>query len=283
MKTIAEKRATFRELHSPSQSCGGAGARGCFVIPNPWTSEPRVICNISDSKRSRRLPPICIFARVADGRVGCDAMLAHVREIAQASDLPVNADFENGYSDDANSAAQNVRLCVEAGAGGVSLEDNSGRKDKPLYEIEHATERIRAAHEAIHGSGALLVARAECFLVGVEAIDEVIRRLTSYANAGADCLYAPGISKREDVKAVVDAVAPKPVNLLISAPGGLTMRDAAELGVRRVSVGGALARAAWGSFLGAAKMLAEQGTFDGFADAAPHRALNDFFTADMQE
>ena len=187
-----------------------------------------------------------------------------------------------GSSHDANTAAENVRLCVEAGAAGVSLEDNSGRKDKPLYEIEHATERIHAAHEAIHGSGAILVGRAECFLVGVDDIDEVIRRLTSYAAAGADCLYAPGISSREHIKAVVEAVAPKPVNLLLSAPGGLTMHEAAELGVRRVSVGGALARAAWGGFARAARTLAEQGTFQGFDAAMPFGELNSFLCDDLQ-
>jgi 2-methylisocitrate lyase-like PEP mutase family enzyme len=207
-------------------------------------------------------------------------MLEHVREMVDATDLPVNVDFENGYADDANTAAENVRLCVEAGAAGVSIEDNSGRKDKPLYEVERAADRIRAAHEAIHGSGVVLVGRAECFLVGINDIDEVIRRLVAYADAGADCLYAPGIRERDHIVAVVEAVAPKPVNLLISAPGGLTMREAAELGVRRVSVGGALARAAWGGFIRAAKELSESGRFDGFSGAAPHGELQQFFAAE---
>ena len=220
------------------------------------------------------------FSRgLADGAVGLHAMLAHIGEIVAATDLPVNADFENGYADDANTAAENVRLCVEAGVAGVSIEDNSGRKDKPLYEIEHAADRIRAAHEAIHGSGVVLVGRAECFLVGVNDIDDVIRRLVAYAEAGADCLYAPGIRERDQIKAVVEAVAPKPVNLLISGPGGLTIRDAEELGVRRVSVGGALARAAWGGFIRAAKELADRGIFDGFIGAAPHPDLQQFFSA----
>ena len=274
MKTIEERRKIFRELHQ----------RGCFAIPNPWDiGSARYLEHLGFKAIATTSAGYAFSRGLPDGAVGRDAMLTHVREIAGSSDLPVNADFENGYSDDASIAAENVRLCVEAGAAGVSLEDNSGGKDKPLYEIEHATERIRAAHEGIHGSGAMLVGRAECFLVGVEEIDEVIRRLISYANAGADCLYAPGISKREHVKAVVEAVAPKPVNLLISAPGGLTMRDAAELGVRRVSVGGALARAAWGGLIGAAKTLAEQGTFDGFADAASHAELNALFRDDMQK
>ena len=274
VNTIAERRARFRELHES----------GCFAIPNPWdVGTARYLESLRFKAIATTSAGYAFSRGVPDGAVGRDAMLSHVREIAEASDLPVNADFENGYADDPNSAAENVRLCVEAGAAGVSLEDNTGRKDKPLYEVEHATERIHAAHEAIHGTGAVLVARAECFLVGMEDIEDVIRRLTSYSSVGADCLYAPGIQKREHIKALVDAVAPKPVNLLVSAPGGLTMRDAAELGVRRVSVGGALARAAWAGFVRAAKTLAEEGTFEGLAGAEPHRALNEFFAAAMQE
>ena len=268
MANVAERRRTFRQLHQS----------GCFAVPNPW--------DIGSAKYLERLGFKAIattsagfaFSRgVADGAAGLHAMLAHIDEMVRATDLPVNADFENAYADDANTAAENVRLCVEAGVAGVSIEDNSGRKDKPLYEIEHAADRIRAAHEAIHGTGVVLVGRAECFLVGHDDIDEVIRRLTVYAEAGADCLYAPGIRERDHIAAVVKAVAPKPVTLLISAPGGLTMRDAAELGVRRVSVGSALARAAWGGFVRAAKELAEQGTFEGFAGATPHGELQKLF------
>ncbi len=204
-------------------------------------------------------------------------MLAHIREIVQATDLPVNADFENGHANDAAGVAENVRLCLETGVAGVSIEDSTGRKDKPLYELEEAIERITAAREVSDQAGAILVARAECFLVGIQDIDEVVRRLSAYAQVGADCLYAPGVQKREHITAIVAAVAPKPVNVLISAPGGLTLADAAALGVRRVSVGGALARAAWGGFIRAASELARSGRFDGFADAAPHGELQDFF------
>jgi 2-methylisocitrate lyase-like PEP mutase family enzyme len=268
MTTIAERRKTFRELHQA----------GCFVLPNPW--------DIGSAKHLEHLGFRAIattsagfaFSRgVADGSVGLHAMLAHIGEMVAATDLPVNADFENAYAHDANVAAENVRLCVEAGVAGVSIEDNSGRKDKPLYEIEHAADRIRAAHDAIHASGVILVGRAECFLVGVNDIDEVIRRLVAYAEAGADCLYAPGIRERDHIAAVVKAVAPKPVNLLIGASGGLTIHDAARLGVRRVSVGGALARVAWGGFIRAATELAERGTFDGFAGAVPYAELQEFF------
>jgi 2-methylisocitrate lyase-like PEP mutase family enzyme len=268
MRSIAERRQSFRQLHE----------HGCFVIPNPWDIGSAKYLEWLGFKALATTSAGFAFSRgLPDGAVGLHAMLAHISEMVEATELPVNADFENGYADDPNAAAENVRLCVEAGVAGVSIEDNSGRKDKPLYDIEHAAERIRAAHEAIADSGVILVGRAECFLVGVNSIDEVIRRLVAYANAGADCLYAPGIRERDHIIAVVEAVAPKPVNLLISAPGGLTVRDAEELGVRRVSVGGALARAAWGGFVQAAKELSESGRFDGFAGAAPHGDLQKLF------
>src|SRR4051794_5991089 len=204
---IAEKRARFRALHES----------GCFAIPNPWDiGSARYLQHLGFKALATTSAGFAFSRGLPDGAVGRDAMLAHVRELADASDLPVNADFENAYAHDPNTAAENVRLCVEAGAAGVSLEDNSGGKEKPLYEVEQAADRIRAARQAIHGSGAMLIGRAECFLVGLEDIDEVIRRLTSYSEAGADCLYAPGISKREQVRALVQAVAPKPLNLLIS-------------------------------------------------------------------
>lgn len=269
MTTIAERRSRFRELHE----------RSCFVLPNPW--------DIGSAKYLERLGFKALattsagfaFSRgLPDGAAGLDAMLTHVAEMVEATDLPVNADFENGYAHDPEELAKNVRLCVETGVAGLSIEDNSGRSDEPLYEVELAAERIRAAKETIADSGVVLTGRAECFLVGRDDIDDVIRRLTSYAEAGADCLYAPGIRERDHIAAVVNAVAPKPVNLLISAPGGLTIRDAEERGVRRVSVGGALSRAAWGGFIRAAKQLAEDGLFDGFAGAEPHGELQKFFS-----
>ncbi|MFN2621215.1 MAG: oxaloacetate decarboxylase [Chthoniobacterales bacterium] len=271
MTSIAERRHSFRQLHE----------HGCFVLPNPW--------DIGSAKYLQHLGFTAIattsvgfaFSRgLADGAVGLDPMLAHVREIVEATDLPVNADFENGYAHDPEELANNVRRCVETGVAGLSVEDNSGRGERPLYELELAADRIRAAKAAIGDSSVVLTGRAECFLVGRDDIDEVIRRLIAYAEAGADCLYAPGIRERDHVTAVVNAVAPKPVNLLISAPGGLTIQDAAELGVRRVSVGGALSRAAWGGFIRAAKQLAEDGVFDGFAGAAPHGELQKFFSAE---
>lgn len=268
MPTIAERRKTFRRLHDA----------GCFALPNPWDiGSAKYLQHLGFKALATTSAGFAFSRGLADGAVGRDLMLAHVREMVEATDLPVNADFENGYAHDPVDVAKNVRLCADAGVAGLSIEDNSGRKDRPLYDVELAAERIRAAKAALGDSGVLLTGRAECFLVGVDDIDEVIRRLTAYAEAGADCLYAPGIRDRKHIAAVVKGVAPKPVNLLISAPGGLTMREAAELGVRRVSVGGALARAAWGGFIRAAKRLADNGDFEGFAEAAPHGELQDFF------
>jgi 2-methylisocitrate lyase-like PEP mutase family enzyme len=273
MPTIADRRKTFRELHRS----------GCFAIPNPWDiGSTRYLEHLGFKAIATTSAGFAFSRGLPDGAVGRDMMLDHIREVVEATDLPVNADFENGYADGVGEVAKNVRLCIATGVAGLSIEDNSGREDRPLYDVDLAAERIRAAREAIGDSGTLLVARAECFLVGVTNIDEVIRRLTAYANAGADCLYAPGIRDREHIAAVVASVAPKPVNLLIGGAVGLTMSDAAALGVRRVSVGGALARAAWGGFMRAAKQLAEDGRFDGFKDAAPHDELQEFFRDDAK-
>jgi 2-methylisocitrate lyase-like PEP mutase family enzyme len=271
MRSIAERRQTFRQLHE----------RGCFVLPNPWDiGSAKYLAHLGFNALATTSAGFAFSRGLADGAVGLDLMLAHVREIVEATELPVNADFENGYAHEPDELAKNVRLCVATGVAGLSVEDNSGRGEQPLYELELATDRIRAAQAAIGDSGVVLTGRAECFLVGRDDIDEVVRRLTAYSEAGADCLYAPGIRERDHIRAVVKAVAPKPVNLLISAPGGLTIREAQECGVRRVSVGGALARAAWGGFVRAAKDLAESGVFDGFAGAMPHGDLQAFFSSE---
>jgi 2-methylisocitrate lyase-like PEP mutase family enzyme len=268
MGGVAEHRKTFQALHRS----------GCFALPNPWDIGSAKYLEHLGFKAIATTSAGFAFSRgLADGAVGLDLMLAHIRELVGATNLPLNADFENGYADDPDGVAENVQRCVETGVAGLSIEDNSGRGDKPLYELELAAERIRAAKAAIGDSGVVLTGRAECFLVGQDDIYEVIRRLTAYGEAGADCLYAPGIHERDHIAAVVKAVAPKPVNLLISTPGGLTIGDAADLGVRRVSVGSALARAAWGGFIRAAKDLAEAGTFEGFAGATPHSALQELF------
>ena len=199
--------------------------------------------------------------------------------MVQAVDVPINADFESGFGMNAAGVAERVRLAAQTGIAGLSIEDSTGDSTRPLFTLEEAVERMRAARSAVDKAGGdvLLVGRAECFLVGRPDMAETIARLQAYANAGADCLYAPGVSTREQIGALVQAVAPKPFNLLVGTTSALTVADIAALGVRRISVGGAMARAAWGGFMRSAQMLAEHGKFDGFADAASGKALNLLF------
>jgi 2-methylisocitrate lyase-like PEP mutase family enzyme len=268
MPTIEEKRAEFRKLHQS----------GCFAIPNPWDIGTAKYLQHLGFKALATTSAGFAFSRgLPDGLVKRDDMLAHIRELVEATDIPVNADFENGYADDPNWCAENARLCAETGVAGLSIEDAADRKESPIYDIDLAVERIHAVREALHGTGVLLVGRAEGFLVGREKIDQVIKRLVAYSEAGADCLYAPGLKEREHIKAIVEAVAPKPVNVLIGGPIGLTLRDAAELGARRVSVGGAFARAAWGGFIRSAKELMEKGTFVELEHGAPYAELQELF------
>jgi 2-methylisocitrate lyase-like PEP mutase family enzyme len=270
MPNTAELRKSFRQLHES----------GCFAIPNPWDIGSAKYLQHLGFKAIATTSAGFAFSRgLPDGAVKRDEMLAHIKELVEATDLPVNADFENGYADDPDDVAESVRLCVKTGVAGLSIEDAADRKESPIYDVDLAVERIRAAREAIGDSGVLLVGRAEGFLVGRENIDQVIRRLVAYSEAGADCLYAPGFKDRNQIKAIVAAVAPKPVNILIGGAIGLTMKDAAELGARRVSVGGAFARAAWGAFIRAAKELIENGTFDELAHATPHDELQKLLAA----
>jgi 2-methylisocitrate lyase-like PEP mutase family enzyme len=213
-------------------------------------------------------------------------MLRHIAEIVAAVDLPVNADFRDGYAHDPEPLAENVRLCVQTGVAGLSIEDSKRDPAEPLYEFGLAVERIRAARAAIDETGAdvMLVARAECFLTGhPDPLREAIRRIQAFSEAGADVLYAPGPAKRDDIRAIVEAVAPKPVNLLAIANLGMTLDEAAELGVRRISVGSGLARAAWTGFLGAARQMANDGVFGSLQGLVGGRELNDFFTQDQLE
>lgn len=268
-RTIAQKRADFRALHE----------QGCFVIPNPWdTGSARFLEGLGFKALATTSSGFAWSQGQADGAMSREHILAHLRELVEATDLPVNADFENGFAADAQGVAASVSLAIEMGVAGLSIEDSTGNAADPLFPVDVAVERLRAARKAIDASGAdvLLVGRAENFFAGRPDLDDAIARLKAYANAGADCLYAPGIKTREQIAAVVAAVAPRPVNLLVGAPSELTMKDIAELGVRRVSVGGALARSAWGGFIRAARTLAD-GRFDGFADAAPGAELNAFF------
>jgi 2-methylisocitrate lyase-like PEP mutase family enzyme len=259
---------------------------GCFVIPNPWdVGTARYLHSLGFSALattsagfafSRGLPD-------ADWAVPREMMLSHIAEIVTSVDLPVNADFEAGYANDPEGVAENVRLCVETGVAGLSIEDATGDHEQPLYELPLAVERIRAARGAIDASGAdvLLTARAECYLVGhPDPLRESVLRLQAYAEAGADVLYAPGPKEPAEIGAIVAAVHPKPVNVLMSANTGLRVADLAELGVRRVSVGSSLARAAWMGFIDAARRIANEGSFAGFDGAVPYAELNKFFRKD---
>ncbi|HJT95281.1 MAG TPA: isocitrate lyase/phosphoenolpyruvate mutase family protein, partial [Mycobacterium sp.] len=212
--------------------------------------------------------------------VGVDAVLGNIAGIVGAVDLPVNADFQAGYSDDLEGVAVNVARCVATGVAGLSIEDASGRTEEPLYSLPEAVERVRVARSAIDQSGAdvLLTARAECFLYDhPDALREAITRLQAFADAGADVLYAPGLRTREDIASLVDALHPHPVNVLMGSATGLTVSELGELGVRRVSVGSALSRVAWGAFLSAARQIADAGRFDGLAPAANFGELNQLF------
>jgi 2-methylisocitrate lyase-like PEP mutase family enzyme len=273
--SVTDKRRAFRKLHES----------GCFAIPNPWDlGSARFLESLGFKALASTSSGFAWSQARADNTPERDEVLAHLAALAAATDLPLNADFENGFGPDPSGVTESVRLAVETGIAGVSIEDSVGPRlsrpgSAPLFELDAAAERIRAARRAIDASAAdvLLIGRAECFLVGLPDIDLTIARLRAYADAGADCLYAPGIKSREHILKVVEAVRPKPVNLLVSSAGDLTLAQIAELGVRRVSVGGALARAAWGGFMRAAEQIASQGRFDGLAQAASGQTLNELF------
>lgn len=267
---IAARRQAFRRLHQS----------GCFVIPNPWDAgSARYLESLGFRALATTSSGAAWSRAKADGAMDLQEVLAHLREMVRATALPVNADFEAGYAADAAGVARNVRLALDTGVAGISIEDSTGNPDEPLRDIASAVERIRAARAAIDEAGGevLLVGRAENFFAGRPDLDDTIRRLRAYAEAGADCLYAPGIQTREQIAAVVAAVAPRPINLLVGSANELTLRDIEALGVRRVSVGGAMARAAWGGFMRAAQMIASEGRFHGFADAAKGADLNALF------
>ena len=272
--SITDKRRSFRQLHEA----------GCFAIPNPWDiGSARMLQGMGFVALASTSSGFAWSQGHPDNGITRGMALAHLAELVAATDVPINADFENGFGADAAAVAESVWLAVEAGVAGLSIEDSTGDAARPLFSVDEAVARLRAARGAIdrNGGDTLLVGRAECFLVGRPDLAETVARLQAYANAGADVLYAPGIRSREQISTVVAAVAPKPVNLLVGSVSELTMAEIATLGVRRVSVGGAMARAAWGGLLRAARMLAEQGRFDGFADAASGQALNNFFTQDL--
>jgi len=267
---IAARRRAFHDLH----------ATGCFVIPNPWDAgSARYLASLGFKALATTSSGFAWTQAHADGAMSRDAVLAHLREMVAATELPVNADFESGYGATPQDVGESVRLAVATGVAGLSIEDSTGDAAHPIHDIAMAVARLRAAREAIaaNGGDTLLVGRAENFLHGRPDLADTIARLRAYAEAGADCLYAPGIKTRDDIAAVVAAVAPKPVNLLVGGTSDLALADIAALGVRRVSVGGGLARAAWGGFMRAAQSLASDGVFDGFAGAASGAELNALF------
>lgn len=275
MATVVEKRAAFRKLH----------AGGCFVIPNPWDiGTTRYLQHLGFKALATTSAGFAFSRGLPDAAVSRDDMLAHIAEIVAATDLPVNADFEGGYAQAPEGVAESVRLCVETGVAGLSIEDSTGDKNEPLYDLDLAVARMKSARAAIDKAGGdvLLTGRAECFLVGRPDLDETVRRLKAYSAAGADCLYAPGIRTPEQIAAVVKAAAPKPVNVLMPGALGITVADLEALGVRRISVGGTLARVAWGAFIRATKEIASDGRFDAFKEAAAHAEINGFFRDDMK-
>jgi 2-methylisocitrate lyase-like PEP mutase family enzyme len=274
MTSIEERRTRFAELHES----------GCFVIPNPWDVGSARILEALGFAALATTSAGLQFSRGEPDSVtglGAEATLRHVGDLVGATDLPVNADFQSGYADDLPGLMNNVRACVASGVAGFSIEDATGSRSAPLYDVEAATERIAATRAAIDETGerVLLTARAESFLVGHDSpLDEAVRRLRRYAGAGADVLYAPGLTTREEIAEVVAAVAPKPVNVLVGRDIGMTVAELGALGVRRVSLGSALARTAWGAFLRAAKPLVREGRFDGLEGAAPFAELNHLFS-----
>jgi 2-methylisocitrate lyase-like PEP mutase family enzyme len=259
----------FHQLH----------AAGCFVIPNPWdVGSARVLAQLGFPALATTSSGFAWSLGRPDNGVSLEEALAHMRAVAESVDVPVSADFEGGFATEPGAVGAHVTLAVSTGVAGLSIEDSTGDASLPLFDFTLAVERIRGAREAIDasGTGVLLTARSEGFIVGRPDLAETIRRLTAFAEVGADCLYAPGIRSMADIAAVVNAVSPKPVNVLVGSDFA-TVAQLADVGVRRISVGGALARAAWSGFLQAAREISEQGTFGALARAVPFDQVNGLF------
>jgi 2-methylisocitrate lyase-like PEP mutase family enzyme len=263
-------------MHASAKRLHELHASGCFVIPNPWdVGSARVLEQLGFQALATTSAGFAWSLGRRDNHVTLDEELAHLRAMAGAVSIPVSADFEGGFAVEPDGVAANVTAAAATGIAGLSIEDSTGDAESPLFAFDLAVERVRAARAAIDagGSGIVLMARCEAYLVGRPDLGETIRRLTAFAAAGADCLYAPAMRDLGEIKAVVDAIAPKPVNVGVGSDF-TTVAQLRELGVRRISVGGALARAAWSSFLDAAREIAEQGTFTAFARAIPAAEIN---------
>lgn len=271
MADVADRVRAFRRLHES----------GCFVIPNPWDlGSARLLVQLGFPALATTSSGFAWSTGRQDNHVSLAEALAHLRSVAAAARVPVNGDFEGGFAIPPEQVGANVTAAASTGIAGVSIEDSTGSENDPLFDFDLAVDRIRAARLAIDasGTGVLLTGRSEGFIVGRPDLPETIRRLTAYAEAGADCLYAPGIRTPEQIKAVVEAVRPKPVNVLVGSDFA-TVSQLAKLGVRRISVGGALARAAWTGFLQAAREIAEHGTFIHLGRAVSFAEINDSFAA----
>ncbi|MEN5273115.1 isocitrate lyase/phosphoenolpyruvate mutase family protein [Stenotrophomonas lactitubi] len=267
---IQNRRAAFRALH----------ASGCFLLPNPWDVGSAVALARLGAQALATTSSGHAWAHgQPDGAMGRDEILAHLRTMAAATDLPVNADFEDGFGSSPEEVHESVSMAIDTGVAGLSIEDSTGDAEHPLRSIEDSVARLSAARRAIDESGhdVMLVGRAENFFVGRPDLDDTLARIRAYAQAGADCLYAPGIRSAEQIRAVVDAAGGKPVNLLIGSPGQMTLQQAAGLGVRRVSVGGALARSAWAGFLRASEQMLASGSFDALPGTPSGAELNGLF------
>ncbi len=270
MTGVADRCRRFQELHRS----------GCFVIPNPWDlGSARLLVHLGFPALATTSSGFAWSLGRPDNHVSLEEALAHLRTVAAGVELPVNADFEGGFAVEPAGVAANVSAALATGIAGLSIEDSTGDVAQPLFDLALSVERIRAARQAIgqSGTGVLLTARSEGFIVGRPDLAETIRRLTAYAEAGADCLYAPGIRTRAEIAAVVAAVAPKPVNVLVGG-GFTTVAELAAAGVRRISVGGALARAAWHGFLEAAREIAGPGSFTSFDRAVSFADINGSFS-----
>jgi methylisocitrate lyase len=270
--TTADKRVAFRKLHES----------GCFIIPNPFDpGSARALQHLGFKALASTSAGFAWTIAKADNRVTVEDVCDHLTALCAAVDIPVNADFEGGFAHEPEKVGVNVARGVKTGFAGLSIEDSTGDKAKPLYDFALGVERIKAARKAIDAdkSNVMLTGRCEAYLVGQPDLAMVIERLNAYSEAGADCLYAPGIKTRDDIAAIVKAVHPKPVNLLIGA-SGLSLKQAGDLGVRRISVGGSLARVAMHAFIRTASEIAKEGKFDGFAGLITNAELNTFFHDD---
>lgn len=274
--STASKRAAFFELHEA----------GCFVIPNPWNiGTARCLEDLGFKAIASTSAGHAHANGLPDGAQSLDSVLAHLTELAASVNVPLNADFENGFSEDIDELQENIARCVATGVAGLSIEDAAQDRAPGLYDFDLAVARVKAARAAIDRTGerVLLTARSEGYIRGAPDIAETARRLKAYADAGADCLYAPGIKTKEEIRAVLQAAGDLPVNFLNAVPLGYSVDDLASMGVRRISVGGTLSRVAMDAFLRAAQGIAQQGSFESFANVISNAELNQRFQKHIEE